>query len=110
MIFKTKNLSLGNVSANGDNTWGVVRGWSCKRVYHGIWVFQRPCSGREEPIQLGKKGVILHIALGEGPSFDWKFNQSQVADNFIESFNVLHIGPRSISAIRVSIKVKITHN
>jgi hypothetical protein len=63
----------------------------------GIGEVTNPVRGCENPINLLKKGITLHVAPCKIPSFKRDLNQAQIADDFIEDHNVIHISSVSIS-------------
>jgi hypothetical protein len=60
-IFKSKNIGLGDVGANLDSTWQVIRRDPSKRKDHRKGENTSPSNRGKEPVNLFKKGDILHI-------------------------------------------------
>jgi hypothetical protein len=63
-IFKSKNISLGDVGANLNSTGQVIRRNPSKRKDHRKGKYTSPSNKGEKPVNLLKKGGSLHIAPG----------------------------------------------
>jgi hypothetical protein len=63
-ILKSKDISLGDASANLDSTGQVIRRYPSKRKDHRKGKDTSPSNRGEEPINLLKKRGSLHITPG----------------------------------------------
>jgi hypothetical protein len=83
-IFKSKNISLGDASANLDSTGQVIRSYPSKRKDHRKRKDTSPSNRGEEPINLLQKGGSLHIAPSIASTLQRQFNKAQMTNNIIE--------------------------
>src|SRR4051812_43344603 len=77
-VFKPKSSGHRNGSVNGHHTRHMIRSSFGQWINHRVRVVRNPISSSEEPIELLKEGVLLHVGPSEATTFQWQFQKTQV--------------------------------
>ena len=84
------------------------RFWKGSCLSVGIW--NCPWFWRKNPIYFFQQGCSLHVALCVASSFGGNFNQTKIANSFIELQHFLKVSTLFISILRISDVIKVSHN